>query len=244
MIKKKLEKICLSYKLNRWHLKSKIEYLFRDHLSEFIIIFLTVVGLYFTYQFQKISEQYRAFPFFQYNYNKGSFNVSGDSRISITKTEWNFFSEPSSNSGQWEFNVINKHPNSLSYYDIRDYFAWEIGVNMLAPSGKNIIDCNMHLFSEVGIPALVSITYDQNSKKGLVSEDFVLITRLDTCRPEAIVRDRNIKNIDNTKLFDEYNTWFSVTLDQMREAKKGPNNGCGLIMNQSIEEYNKWPECL
>lgn len=214
------------------------EYL-TGHFLEIIILIIGIITVWIGWQtlnLQQTTTQQENFPFFQYDYNNGIFRVTGGSRVEITNVNWFFPSKRFKESGPWDLRKVGNHPTSLGYYELRDYFAGEMNVNTLIKAGEDAVVCNLYLFSDNGIPALVSVTYDKNDKQGITSNDFVLITKLDTSIPEVIVQasGRHVEDKEVPGLFNEHMPLFNSAMDIMNEQK---DRACGLIYNQPKEGY-------
>jgi hypothetical protein len=187
-------------------------------------------------ELQQDVTQQENFPFFQYEYSDGIFRVTSDPRTAITKVEWYFPARGLNDNKQWELVRIGGHPIYLGFYEIRDYLAREIRANTLLEEGKNAVICNLYLFADNGIPALISVTYDKNDKQNLSSMDFVLITRIDTPIPEMIAQPngRNVSIETGIKLLNEQLPLFGQALEIMDEQK---SKACGLKYNQPFEGF-------
>lgn len=97
-----------------------------------IILILTILGTTFAWQslnLQENIEEKLNYPFFHYDYSNGIFRVFGDERVGITKVDWFFLSKANSDDGQFHLRPVGHLPTDLSYGDIRDFFAFEMGVN-------------------------------------------------------------------------------------------------------------------
>ncbi len=209
----------------------------RQHLLELLILAITVVGIWISWQSLGLQQQ-GEFPFFHYNYHDGVFQVDGGSRVEVTKVEWLLPSKSFVQGDQWEFRRVGGHPTILGFFEIRNYLASEMSDGHTSYTAtQNAVLCNLYLLGDVGIPALVSVTYDKNNSQGLTNSDFVLITRLDTSIPEVIVQPegRHVEHEEIEALFNEFKPWYTSTIDTMKDSQ---NRSCGVIMNQPIEGYS------
>ena len=218
---------------------------------EIIILIFTIWGVLIaknSFKLQKMSEYHQDFPFFQYEYSNNFFKIIESGHIAITKVNWAL---PEKNAdGSYSLIVINGLPTDLSFFEILDHYAIELGINTLINNyGKDLVECEFFRLAQDGIPALVSITYDQEEKQGLSSQDFILITRLDTKIPKIIVPNggRNIKNPEQIKsMFDKYLLFLTSAIDEVNKMPKSDTNykgqlrvgnECGLRVNQPINGY-------
>lgn len=88
---------------------------------------------------------------------------------------------------------------------------------------------------------MVNVTYDQNEKHGLVSRDFVFITRLDTKFPKIIIPigGRNIQLSTADELFNKYLRWYKTTLEMAKDngASVDSEGRCGILVDQPVDGY-------
>lgn len=209
----------------------------KRYLLELIILAVSIFGVWISWQSFSLQQQENS-PFFHYNYQDGVFEVDGGSHVEVTKVEWLFPSRSFSEEGRWEFRRVGGHPTVLGFFEIRDYLALEM-VDGHTPHTaiEDAVLCNLYLLEGAGIPALVVVTYDKNDVQGLTNSDFVLITRLDTSIPEAIVQPegRHVRDEEVEALFNKFIPWYTSAIDTMR----GAHGRCyDVIMDQPIEGYS------
>lgn len=201
---------------------------------------------------QKESLQSEQMPFFKYSYDKNErvFRVFSGEGIDIIKADWFLVGKWVFEEDKFSLRKINNLDKELSWYEIREAYGKTL-VNTLQDWGKDIIECEFFRLIQDAMPAMVTTIYDTKDKTNLENRDLLLITRMDTERPNPQVKLRNV-NAEEDKII---NSFFNKNLWQIKSATeyidrnyKYSNekyNGnlktfagrCGLIMNQPLEGY-------
>lgn len=199
---------------------------------------------------QRESLEREQVPFFKYSYDKDEkvFKVSGGDGVDIVKAEWLLVGKWRFEGDNYSLRKINNLDKELGYYEIRDAYG-EMLVNTLQDWGKDVIECEFFRLSQDAMPAMVITTYDTKEKIGIENKDILLITRMDTKRPNPQVK---LRNIDDNKIIENF---FNDNLYQIKSATEHIEEDyeysnenysgnlrtytgrCGILMNQPIEGY-------
>lgn len=207
---------------------------------------VAVVGV----DLQRESLEKEQIPFFKYSYNKNEkvFKVSGGDGIDIVKAEWLLVGKWGFEGDKYSLRKINNLDKELNYYEIRNAYG-ETLVNTLQNWGKDVIECEFFRLTQDAMPAMVITTYDTKEKTNLENRDLLLITRIDTERPNPQVKFRNIEDENIiVSFFNESLYQIKYATEHIEENYKYSNedyNGnlrthmgrCGILMNQPIEGY-------
>lgn len=199
---------------------------------------------------QRESLEREQVPFFKYSYDKNEkvFKVSGGDGVDIVKAEWLLVGKWRFEGDKYSLRKINNLDKELGYYEIRDAYG-EMLVNTLQDWGKDVIECEFFRLTQDAIPAMIVTIYDTKEKTGIENRDLILITRMDTERPNPQVKLRNVA--DEKIIMDFFNDnlyQIKFTTEHIEENYEYSNekyNGnlrtytgkCGVLMNQPIEGY-------
>lgn len=214
----------------------------KEHHLEIAILVVTIIFGYVTAYIsieslglQRLAQKQELYPFFHYTYSNHLFHVEGNGNVAITQVDWQLPEQFQKRNGPLQPVIINGLPLDLSENELLDFFANQMGLNLLQNSyARDLIECNFYSMLAWGgsIPVLASITYDQNDQHGLKSEDFVLIMRLDTQNPEIVVPDggRNIKTSQEVvALFNKYSPPVGTAMDEVGKLPKNDPNYRGQL---------------
>lgn len=225
----------------------------KNHFFSIVLTIIGVATLYMTVtgvNLQKKSLQSEQVPFFKYSYdeNEKVFKVTGGDSIDIISADWFLIGKWPFEESKYSLRKINNLDKELSWYEIRDAYG-ETLVNTLQDWGKDVIECEFFRLTQDAMPAMVVIKYDTKNKVNLESKDLLLITRLDTERPNSQIKLRNVydEKIIND-FFNENIYQIKFATEHISENYEFSNEGytgnlktytgrCGFIMNQPLEGY-------
>lgn len=199
---------------------------------------------------QRESLEKEQVPFFKYSYDKTEkvFKVSGGDGVDVVKAEWHLVGKWGFEGDKYSLRKINNLDKELGYYEIRDAYG-EMLVNTLQDWGKDVIECEFFRLTQDAMPAMVITTYDTKEKTGIENRDLILITRMDTERPNPQVKLRNVA--DEKIIVDFFNDnlyQIKPTTEHIEKNYEYSNENysgnlrtytgkCGILMNQPIEGY-------
>jgi hypothetical protein len=235
------------------HLIQKILKILKNNIVNVILILIGLVTLFVAnngVNLQKESIKKEEIPFFKYSFdnNKKSFQVDGGEKIDIIKADWFLVGKWLFEEDKYSLRKINNLDKELSWYDIRDAYGQTL-VNTLQDWGKDVIECEFFRLTPDAIPVMVSVIYDTKDKTRLESRDLLLITRIDTERPNAQVKLRNVEEDEIIDKFFNENLWqVKSATEHILENYEYSNEDysgnlrtytgkCGVIMDQPIEGY-------
>lgn len=189
-------------------------------------------------------------PFFKYSYDKNEkvFKVIGGDGIDVVKADWFLVGRWGFEGDNYSLRKVNNLDKELGYYEIRDAYG-EMLANTLQDWGKDVIECEFFRLTQDAMPVMVVITYDTKEKAGLENKDLLLITRMDTDRPNSQVKFRNIEDENVTLDFFNKNLYqIKFATEHIKENFKYSNENytgnlrtytgkCGILMNQPVEGY-------
>lgn len=199
---------------------------------------------------QRESLEREQVPFFKYSYDKNEkvFKISGGDGVDVVKAEWHLVGKWVFEGDKYSLRKINNLDKELGYYEIRDAYGGML-VNTLQDWGKDVIECEFFRLTQDAMPAMVITTYDTKEKIGIENRDLILITRMDTERPNPQVKLRNVA--DEKIIVDFFNDnlyQIKSTTEHIEKNYEYSNENysgnlktfagrCSLIMNQPFEGY-------
>lgn len=236
-----------------WLFLSKIYHWTCNHIRDIVLALIGIATLAVSIigvDLQRESIEREHIPFFKYSYDKdeGVFKISGGDGIDIVKAEWLLVGKWGFEDDKYSLRKINNLDKELGYYEIRDAYGW-ILVNTLQAWGKDVIECEFFRLTQNAMPAMIITTYDTKEKTGLENKDLILITRIDTERPNPQVKFRNIvdesiiseffhKNLYQIKSATEYiKENYEFSNENYTGNLRTYTGKCGVLMNQPMEGY-------
>lgn len=191
-----------------WLLLLKIYHWSCNNIWSIVLFLIGVATLAVTIisvDLQRESIEREQMPFFKYSYDKDErvFKVSGGDGIDIIKAEWLLVGKWGFEGDKYSLRKVNNLDKELEYYEIRDVYSEMMSLNKLQAWGKDIIECVFFMMTQDAMPAMIITTYDTKEKTGLENKDLLLITRMDTERPNPQVKFRNI--VDENVIIDFFN---------------------------------------
>ncbi|MFC1678317.1 hypothetical protein ACFLZ9_01105 [Patescibacteria group bacterium] len=224
--------------------------------NNFFNIVLVIIGGFTLYMaitgvsLQNKSLQKDQVPFFKYSYDKNDrvFKVSGGDGIDIVSADWILVGKWLFEEDKYSLKKINNLDKELGWYEIRDAYGQTL-VNTLQDWGKDVIECEFFRLTQDAVPAMVRTTYDTKENSSLNNTDLILITRMDTEKPNPQVKLRNVsdeKIINN--FFNENIYQIESATEHIKEDYEYSNENytgnlksytgkCGILMNQPMEGY-------
>lgn len=207
---------------------------------------IAIVGV----DLQKKSLEREQFPFFKYLYDKNEkvFKISSGDGVDVVKAEWFLVGKWAFEGDKYSLRKINNLDKELGYYEIRDAYG-EMLVNTLQDWGKDVIECEFFRLTQDIMPAMVITTYDTKDKSNLENRDILLITRMDTERPNSQVKFRNVEDENIVINFFNDNLYqIKFATEHIKENYEYSNENytgnlrsytgkCSMLMNQPIEGY-------
>lgn len=175
-------------------------------------LLVTIATLLFTVWAFREDKNEEQVPFFKYIYdpNEQLFKIEGSDNIDPVKVDWYFAGKWPFEEDKYSLRKINNLDKELSLLDIRDAYG-KVLVNTLQQWGKDVIECEFFTYTQNVIPAMIVVTYDTKNATAS-STDLVIITRIDTRRPNAQVVARGVSDPE------VLNEFFNQNLYQIKHA--------------------------
>lgn len=233
------------------HLESRSERILKYLLKNWIVLATLIVAiatLMFSVWVFYENKKEGQFPFFKYAYDPDEqlFQVISGDNIDVIKAEWLLVGKWLGAEEGYTLRKINNLDKELSWFDIRDAYA--NGLLYAKPWGKDLIECEFFRLTAYAIPVMITVTYDTKDSTALMNNDLLVITRMDTDRPNPQIKLRNVN--DNQVISDFFNdnlfaikqatevikSYQNSGLDYS-EGIKTPNGKCDILMNQPMEGY-------
>lgn len=155
-------------------------------------LIITIATLWFSVFVYREEKKEDLVPFFKYPYDSSAklFQIVGSDNIDPVKVDWYLAGKWGFDADNYSLRKINNLDKELSWFDIRNVYG-EALVNTLQQWGKDVIECEFFILTPDSIPAMAVVTYDTKYDTAS-STDLIILTRMDTGRPNAQVIERNV----------------------------------------------------
>ncbi len=189
-------------------------------------------------------------PLFKYSFdsNEKVFKVTGDENVDVISADWFMIGYWGWEENKLDLKKVNNLDKELSVMEIRDAYGTPL-VNMLQKWGKDLIECEFFRLTQDALPVMVTTIYDTTEKTGLENKDLLIITRIDTTRPNPKIFIRNVT--DYSIVNDFFNKYSYQIIDASEHIKNDyeysnenytggirlDNGKCMMIENQPLGGY-------